>query len=245
MALCSSSSRMASWHSISCVTCTGALGEHSTKPLVSSSSSMPLSRSRMFSPGSTLVTSMSSRYSVTTFTAWLLGITISLSPLLTVPASVLPMTMVPMSRNLSSTGMRKGASGLRSTGSRSSSVSKKDLPSYHGHTSGLTRSLRLVPNSPLMGMYCTSFLVLYPHDLRNGVVLVLISSQRSLLHSTVGSSILFTSTMSLVTPSVFASCACSRVCPPRSNPVSNSPLRAAITRMPTSACAAPAIMLGT
>jgi hypothetical protein len=38
-----------------------------------------------------------------------------------------------------------------------------------------------------------------------------------------GSSILLMATISLVTPSVLASCACSRVWPPRSKPVSNSP----------------------
>lgn len=51
---------------------------------------------------------------------------------------------------------------------------------------------------------------------------------RSSHHSPLGvameeSSILLTTTTSLVTPSVLASCACSRVCPPRSYPVSNSP----------------------
>ena len=55
-----------------------------------------------------------------------------------------------------------------------------------------------------------------------------ISSYRSCDHSPLGptiegSSILLTATMSFVTPSVLASCACSRVCPPRSKPVSNSP----------------------
>ena len=39
--------------------------------------------------------------------------------------------------------------------------------------------------------------------------------------------------------------ACSRVWPPRSNPVSNSPLRAEMTRIPISASEAPVIMLGT
>ncbi len=48
-------------------------------------------------------------------------------------------------------------------------------------------------------------------------------------HSTEGSSILFTTTNNLETPSVLASCACSRVWPPLSKPVSNSPILAAIT----------------
>mmetsp|Transcript_9298 Transcript_9298/g.14814 ORF Transcript_9298/g.14814 Transcript_9298/m.14814 type:complete len:215 (-) Transcript_9298:961-1605(-) len=205
MVLCSRSSRIASWHSISCVTCTGALGEHRTKPALSWSSSMPDRRRRMFSPGSTLLHSTSSRYRVVTLTLTPLGITTSLSPRRTVPASVLPITIVPMSRCLSSTGSRKGASGLRSRGSRSSRVLKNESPSYQSHTSLVTRSLMLVPYSPEMGTYCTSFFTLYPHDLRNGEIFALISSHRILLHFTVGSSILFTSTMSLVTPRVLAS----------------------------------------
>lgn len=51
----------------------------------------------------------------------------------------------------------------------------------------------------------------------------------SLDQLTVGSSILFTTTSSLETPKVFASWTCSRVWPPFSYPVSNSPFRAEIT----------------
>mmetsp|Transcript_4039 Transcript_4039/g.14103 ORF Transcript_4039/g.14103 Transcript_4039/m.14103 type:complete len:255 (+) Transcript_4039:348-1112(+) len=245
MLLCSRSSKMASWHSISCVTCTGAEGAQSTNPVMIASSSMPARRIRTFSPGATLEHSMSSLYTFVTLTCTLFGMTTSLSPRRTVPASVFPMTIVPMSLCLSNTGRRNGASGLRSSGSKSSSVSKKLFPSYHGHTSAVTLVFMFVPYSPEMGTYVTSLATLYPHDFRNGLIFVLISSQRSLLHFTVGSSILFTTTMSLETPRTFASCACSLVCPPRSNPVSNSPLRAAITSTPTSACAAPWIMFGT
>ncbi len=46
---------------------------------------------------------------------------------------------------------------------------------------------------------------------------------------TVGSSILLMRTMRFLTPAVLTSIACSRVWPPRSKPVSNSPLRAEIT----------------
>lgn len=51
--------------------------------------------------------------------------------------------------------------------------------------------------------------------------------------------------MSFCTPRVLARSACSRVWPPRSYPVSNSPLRADMTSTPMSACDAPWIMLGT
>jgi len=58
-------------------------------------------------------------------------------------------------------------------------------------------------------------------------MLTWISLYRASLHSPLGptmegSSILLTATMIFVTPSVLASCACSRVWPPRSKPASNS-----------------------
>lgn len=51
----------------------------------------------------------------------------------------------------------------------------------------------------------------------------------SRLQLTVGSSILFTRTIRCLTPAVLANIACSRVCPPFSKPVSNSPFLAEIT----------------
>ena len=60
-----------------------------------------------------------------------------------------------------------------------------------------------------------------------------------------GGVIVFTATMSLRMPSVNASMACSRVCPPFSKPLSNSPVDEEMTSTPTSACDAPAIMAGT
>ena len=81
--------------------------------------------------------------------------------------------------------------------------------------------------------------------MRKGVSFSTHSSKRACENSTVGSSILLMATTRMRTPSVFASIACSRVCPPRSKPVSNSPLRAEMTSTPTSAWHAPAIMLGT
>ena len=59
---------------------------------------------------------------------------------------------------------------------------------------------------------------------------------------TVGSSILLMTTIKKRTPKVLQSMACSRVWPPLSKPVSNSPRRAEMTRMPTSAWAAPEII---
>ena len=48
-------------------------------------------------------------------------------------------------------------------------------------------------------------------------------------HCTVGSSILFITTTNFLTPAVLTNMACSRVWPPRSKPVSNSPFLADIT----------------
>lgn len=55
------------------------------------------------------------------------------------------------------------------------------------------------------------------------------STHLSRLQLTVGSSILFTRTIRCLTPAVLANMACSRVCPPFSKPVSNSPFLAEIT----------------
>ena len=54
--------------------------------------------------------------------AHLLGMTRSLSPTVTSPDSLLPMTMVPISLYLSITGMRKGAIASRWNGSVESST---------------------------------------------------------------------------------------------------------------------------
>ena len=84
--------------------------------------------------------------------------------------------------------------------------------------------------------YCAAFwspealritLLLIQHENSNGFDLNI--SYLSTSQLTVGSSILLISTMRCRTPAVFTSIACSRVWPPRSKPVSNSPLRADIT----------------
>eukprot|EP01139_Manchomonas_bermudensis_P011272 Amastigsp_a342495_104.p4 type:complete len:107 gc:universal Amastigsp_a342495_104:711-1031(+) len=100
-------------------------------------------------------------------------------------------------------------------------------------------SLTLKPWSPETGTNTTSDLA-NPTDLRNGPTLPTISSNRSFDHST--SSPLLMATIICLTPAVLARMACSRVCPPLSNPVSNSPVRAEITSTATSACDAPPIM---
>ena len=50
---------------------------------------------------------------------------------------------------------------------------------YQSHLLLTTRSFMLCPKRPLMGRYTRSFLGLYPHDRRNGVSFVSISSKRS------------------------------------------------------------------
>mmetsp|Transcript_25379 Transcript_25379/g.40086 ORF Transcript_25379/g.40086 Transcript_25379/m.40086 type:complete len:220 (-) Transcript_25379:1176-1835(-) len=210
-----------------------------------------------FSPGLAPMTGSSLIQTPCTSARWRVGMTSTRWPAETVPWSTLPSTIVPRSWYRSSTDMTKGAAGSRwlSTSRESSAPSSvacevraspaSTIGRHQGHTSAPTSSLMLAPVRPEMGMKSTSFFTAYPQVRRNGRSFVTHSSNRPWSHSTVGSSILLITTMSLITPSVLASRACSRVCPPFSNPVSNSPLRALITRMPTSAWAAPEIMLGT
>mmetsp|Transcript_537 Transcript_537/g.1510 ORF Transcript_537/g.1510 Transcript_537/m.1510 type:complete len:245 (-) Transcript_537:634-1368(-) len=244
MDLCSSNSTMANWHSISCVTKASLFGGHKTIPGWISFSSTPESFIRTFSPHLQMETSSSSCQSFSILQSILPGIKVTFCPTRQAPDSVLPMTMHPISAYLSITGIRNGAFGSRSIGSKSSKVSKNDLPVYQSHSLFGTRSLTFVPFNPEIGTNVMSF-SLYPHTFKNGISFVYTSSNRFLSHLTLGSSILFTTTTNFVTPKVFANCACSLVCPPFSNPVSNSPFLAAMTKTPTSACAAPAIMFGT
>mmetsp|Transcript_2128 Transcript_2128/g.5455 ORF Transcript_2128/g.5455 Transcript_2128/m.5455 type:complete len:246 (-) Transcript_2128:844-1581(-) len=245
MDLCSSSSTMMSCASKRRTTGAGSLMSDNTNPGFNSSSEMSLSLTRTFSPPTAYDTSFSSRLTDSTTTRVRLGMRRYLPPSFIVPCSTLPSTHVPMSRYLSMIGSRSGASGFRSSGGSSSSSSMNDLSAYQGHVPTSMRDMTLAPLSAEMGAKTTSFFMLYPHCLRKGVSFSMHSLYRSSAHSTVGSSILLITTTSMRTPSVFASSACSRVCPPRSNPVSNSPLRAEMTSTPMSAWHAPAIMLGT
>mmetsp|Transcript_34620 Transcript_34620/g.114688 ORF Transcript_34620/g.114688 Transcript_34620/m.114688 type:complete len:211 (+) Transcript_34620:455-1087(+) len=208
-----------------------------------SSSEMSLSLTRAFSPPMRYDTSSWSSHSWSTSTVTRLGITQSLSPTRMVPCSTLPSTMVPMSLYFERMGSRSALSRLRSQAGSWSSTSRKQGPSIQpGSENG---AMTLAAVSAEMGTKTTSFLTLYPQPFRKGESLSLHSSKRSFDHFTVGSSILLMTTTSSRTPRVFASNACSRVCPPRSKPVSNSPLRAEMTSTPTSAWHAPAIMFGT
>lgn len=94
---------------------------------------------------------------------------------------------------------------------------------------GSRHSLRPWPVCPDTGMNDRSLAGLNPSLRRYGRILSLHSLYLTSDHSTVGSSILFISTTRCFTPAVFANMACSLVCPPLSNPVSNSPFLAEIT----------------
>mmetsp|Transcript_36550 Transcript_36550/g.85789 ORF Transcript_36550/g.85789 Transcript_36550/m.85789 type:complete len:246 (-) Transcript_36550:585-1322(-) len=218
-----------------------------TNPFLSCSSSTPLIFILMLSPGRASLSSYWSTKICSTVIAVLLGRTISDSPVLMVPASSLPMTHVPMSLYLSAIGKRSGMSKKRAWGWSWSKKSRSEGPSYHGHTSGATLTLRLAPVKPEMGMKYTSVLTLKPACLRKGSSCPTTSLYRSWSHTppsraTEGSSILLMPTMSILTPAVLASTACSLDCPPLSNPASNSPLRTEMTSTATSACEAPPIM---
>ena len=67
---------------------------------------------------------------------------------------------MPRSTNLSNTGMRSGASGLRPPITSSSSVAMRVLPSYHGHFSLEMGSNTFAPVSAEMGTQLTCFATL-------------------------------------------------------------------------------------
>mmetsp|Transcript_10299 Transcript_10299/g.27450 ORF Transcript_10299/g.27450 Transcript_10299/m.27450 type:complete len:395 (-) Transcript_10299:368-1552(-) len=225
-------------------------GEHATNPGLTSSSSTPFTRSRTLSPGSARDFSASSKWIPSTVNSCLFGMSTRRSPTDITPASSLPMTMrPPISLYRSNTGSFTGALKSRSGGLRWSSVSITDSPSYHEHTDDGTLSLRFIPVKPEAGIQHTSP-CFQPTPFRNGHNFNTHSSYRSFdqVWSALimdGSSILLIMMTSCRTPDVFANIACSRVCPPRSKPVSNSPFRAEMTSIPTSACDAPPIMCGT
>ena len=143
----------------------------------------------------------------------------------------------------------KGPSVLRFKDGRPSMKGMNAEPRYQGQVSSSITSRIPWPVIPETGMNVKSFRglklqrirrfniallvktfsVSYPSFLRYGRILSLHSLYLSTSQLTVGSSILFTNTTRCLTPAVLASMACSLVCPPRSKPVSNSPLRAEIT----------------
>mmetsp|Transcript_4333 Transcript_4333/g.6505 ORF Transcript_4333/g.6505 Transcript_4333/m.6505 type:complete len:251 (-) Transcript_4333:396-1148(-) len=220
-------------------------GEHKTMPGPSSLVLTPLSLIWTFSPGGAVSTSPYKSSSIpVTSVSTLFGINTTLSPTLSVPDSTLPRAVVePRSLNRSKTGTRNASSGFLLKPLSPSSICMREGPVYHLHS--LYCSTTLAPVNALIGTHATCFFGLNPCLRKKGVSLSLISLKRSSLHSTVSSSILLMATINRRTPSVIASMACSRVCPPRLKPDSNSDLRAEITSTPTSAWAAPEIMLGT
>mmetsp|Transcript_10830 Transcript_10830/g.15627 ORF Transcript_10830/g.15627 Transcript_10830/m.15627 type:complete len:271 (+) Transcript_10830:352-1164(+) len=179
----------------------------------------------------------------------LLGITTSLWLTVMTPDSSLPITTVPISLYFSKIGNLTGAFISRSGGFKFSKVSNRGSPLNHEQTSGLAFTLRFSPLMPEMGNQVRS-LGRHPTCFKYGRSFSRHSSYLAFDHfppgsKMVGSSILLINTIRERTPDVFASMACSLVCPPLSNPVSNSPFRAEITRSATSACDAPPIMWGT
>ena len=145
-------------------------------------------------------------------------------------------------------GIISGAFILRSRDCIESRYSIKLGPSHQGHTSLSTRSFKLCPLYAEIGMKNKSVLGLKPFPFKkvpnrfvhsSNLSVSLRSNHEwdylSLLHWTVGSSILLMTITNLLIPCIFARTACSLVCPPLSNPVSNSPRLALITRTPTSA----------
>ena len=89
--------------------------------------------------------------------AHLLGMRKSLSPFLTMPASLLPMAMAPMSLYLSMMDILKGDRGSLGRGSVLSRISKRVPPWYQAHRLGSTAFMMLSPNSPEIGRKTRSF----------------------------------------------------------------------------------------
>ena len=227
-----------------------------TKPFRMSSVRAPFNLIKTFSPGRAAETGSSFAHTSSTLYVLFVGMTMTFIPGRIIPDSTLPIAIVPRSVYRSNTGMRSGRVGSRPSISKVSSKLNRvgddvlfSLDVYMGfhqsQSASDTSSFTLGPPKPDIGINFTSFLITKPHDFKKGLVLFTHSSKRSLLHCTVGSSILFTATMRYETPNVLHNMACSRVCPPRSKPVSNSPFRAEMTNIPTSACDAPCIMFGT
>mmetsp|Transcript_4342 Transcript_4342/g.5650 ORF Transcript_4342/g.5650 Transcript_4342/m.5650 type:complete len:310 (-) Transcript_4342:294-1223(-) len=217
-----------------------------TNPLSTSSTEQSFSFTRTFSPGLANLTSSSSHHNLSTLYLFLVGMRVILFPTLIVPLSTFPMTIVPLSLYLSNTGILKGPAGSRPSIFRESSSPTKvgtlvllseaaTHVLHHGHTLEVTSSMTFAPVRPEMGMNLTSFLILNPHPFKKGRNFVTHSSNLFFSHFTVGSSILLMTTTRYETPKVLASIACSRVCPPRSNPVSNSPFLAEMTKTAISA----------
>mmetsp|Transcript_8833 Transcript_8833/g.16030 ORF Transcript_8833/g.16030 Transcript_8833/m.16030 type:complete len:203 (-) Transcript_8833:1039-1647(-) len=201
---------------------------------------------RTFSPGRAQATGFSFAHTPSILNCWRVGMMMTFWPCLTVPLSTLPMAMVPLSVYLSSKGMRTAAEASRPLITRlSKSCSRVGLSVlfslaaqlffHHGQAAGSTSSLTFAPESPEMGMNLTSFLIMYPQDFKKGRSFVTHSSNLSFDQLTVGSSILLITTTMCDIPKVLQSIACSRLCPPFSNPASNSPFLAEITKTPTSA----------
>merc|ERR1719419_531077 len=95
------------------------------------------------------------------------------------PASIFPITIVPMSRYLSMIGILSDLSApIRSTAGKPSKYSRRQGPSYQLHTFGPGASFKNAPVKPEQGMNWMSFLGLKPHFLKNGVNCCLISSYR-------------------------------------------------------------------
>ena len=92
------------------------------------------------------------------YTTHLLGMRKSLSPFLTMPASLLPIAMAPMSLYLSMIDILKGERGSRGRGSVTSSISNRVPPRYQGHFLGSTAFMMLSPSRPEIGRNTRSFL---------------------------------------------------------------------------------------
>mmetsp|Transcript_19262 Transcript_19262/g.73747 ORF Transcript_19262/g.73747 Transcript_19262/m.73747 type:complete len:285 (-) Transcript_19262:1863-2717(-) len=133
--------------------CTGAWGSQSTYPFMTSSSVTPLRRTRTFSPGlATEISVSSSRKILSTRQRSRRGMTMMRWPSKRMPASTLPMAMVPRSLKRSRMGMRRALYGSRPGIFTSSKAWSSVGPLNQSATPAASGSFTLAPVRPLMGM---------------------------------------------------------------------------------------------
>ena len=172
----------------------------------------------------------------------------TLSPHLTEPASILPASDIPVDCKLLKTSDMQNRSGLSMAFSiglsrlMQSSRVRGSVVYQLVSLSHVDFLVKFSPLSPEQGTNMTSFSLKPTCLVRKLPSFLHISLNLTWDHS--HKSILLTAMISWETPSDLTSKECSRVWPPKSKPVSNSPVMPLMTNMAQSACPAPVIMFG-
>mmetsp|Transcript_15126 Transcript_15126/g.34648 ORF Transcript_15126/g.34648 Transcript_15126/m.34648 type:complete len:267 (+) Transcript_15126:1374-2174(+) len=181
--------------------------------------------------------------SLETLTVSPTGKTTNWSPTSTNPWITRPRVTIPFpSAKTSVTINRRGFSICRLAGKKLLTASSSVGPLYHFESSlSSLQVFTFSPTKPETGTNRIRF-GLNSCFIKKSLMDRWISSYRSFFHPSTSSLLMATTTW--VTPRPRASMMCSLVWPPPVNPASNSPVTAAMTRMATSALAAPVIITG-